>query len=58
MDVKTRNYLIILAGVIFLLIGAGSIFLSPGIFNYLILLVGIILIILGAVGLKQGRVIG
>ena len=56
MDVKTRNYLIIGAGIVFLVIGIVNLFLQPGLWNYLTLLVGVILVILGFVGLKQGRV--
>jgi len=56
MDVKTRNYLIIGAGIVFLLIGIVNLFLQPGLLNYITLLVGVILVILGIVGLKQGKV--
>jgi membrane protein YdbS with pleckstrin-like domain len=56
MDVKTRNFIIIGAGIVFLLIGIVSLFLQPGLLNYITLLVGVVLVILGIVGLKQGKV--
>ncbi len=58
MDIKTRNYLIIAAGIVFLLIGLFSIMASQGIWYYITFILGIIIIVLGLVGLKQGRVIG
>lgn len=58
MDVKAKNYLIIVIGIVFLLIGALSMMSSSSVWNYVTLGVGIILLVLGAIGLKQGRVIG
>jgi hypothetical protein len=58
MDVKTRNLLIIAAGIIFLIIGTFNVTTTTSMWSWVTLVIGIILIVLGAVGLKQGRVIG